>query len=105
MSEGTRRRGRPPKDQTEVKRHALGVRTTKALKEKLEDAAATTGRSVAQEVEYRLEQSFRGDKHIAIPLDLLKLMIETAEARTGQAWTEDFATWVEVQAFARGEAA
>jgi hypothetical protein len=97
VADEIKRRGRPPKNDADVKRHPLGVRTTKALKEKLEAAAASTGRSVAQEVEYRLEESFRGEKHIAIPLDLLKVMIQSAEMRTGQIWTEDFSTWVAVQ--------
>jgi hypothetical protein len=40
------------------KRYPLNMRTTKAIRDKLEHAAATAGRSLAQEVELRLEQSF-----------------------------------------------
>jgi len=97
----SRKRGRPPKPAEEVKRHALGVRTTRALKEKLEAAAATTGRSLAQEVELRLEQSFQGADHIAIPLGLLRNLIEAAEARTGEKWNEDYMTWVAASKAAR----
>jgi hypothetical protein len=97
MTETKRGRGRPPKADEEVKRHALGVRTTRYLKERLEAAAAMTGRSLAQEVEHRLEQSFRSDPHIGLPLDLLRNMIEAAEVRTGQQWTDDYMTWVAVK--------
>ena len=52
------RRGRPPLPAGEGKRHPLGIRTTKQLREQLEQAAKSSGRSLAQEVEYRLEKSF-----------------------------------------------
>jgi hypothetical protein len=40
------------------KRYPLNMRTTKAIRDKLERAAAAAGRSLAQEVELRLERSF-----------------------------------------------
>jgi hypothetical protein len=40
------------------KRHPLNMRTTAETRERLEASAAASGRSLAQEVEYRLEQSF-----------------------------------------------
>ena len=40
------------------KRYPLNMRTTKAMRGKLERAAAAAGRSLAQEVEFRLERSF-----------------------------------------------
>ncbi len=40
------------------KKSPLNMRTTKALRKKLETAAGSSGRSLVQEVEYRLEQSF-----------------------------------------------
>jgi hypothetical protein len=43
---------------SEGKRHPLNMRTTEDIREKLENAAAVSGRSLAQEVEYRLERSF-----------------------------------------------
>jgi hypothetical protein len=46
----------------EVKRHSLGIRTTKKLKDALQRAADLSGRSVAQEIEFRLEQSFEVEK-------------------------------------------
>jgi hypothetical protein len=41
-----------------AKRYPLNMRTTKEIRERLEGAAAKSGRSLAQEVEYRLERSF-----------------------------------------------
>lgn len=43
------------------KRHPLNMRTTWAVRSRLEDAAIASGRSLAQEVEYRLERSFDRD--------------------------------------------
>lgn len=47
------------------KRHPLNMRTTQEMRAKLEAAAAKSGRSLAQEVEYRLDQSFLEDAIIA----------------------------------------
>ena len=40
------------------KKSPLNMRTTQALRKKLENAAGLSGRSLVQEVEFRLEQSF-----------------------------------------------
>jgi hypothetical protein len=40
------------------KRYPLNMRTTKEIRDRLEAAARQAGRSLAQEVEYRLDQSF-----------------------------------------------
>jgi len=40
------------------KRYPLNMRTTKEIREKLERAAAQSGRSLVQEVEHRLQKSF-----------------------------------------------
>jgi hypothetical protein len=53
-----RKRGRRALPAEEVKRHAVGIRTTRKLKGLLQRAADSSGRSVAQEIEFRLEQSF-----------------------------------------------
>ncbi len=45
-----------------VKRHPLNMRTTKELRDKVERAAKLSGRSLVQEVEYRLERSFWEDE-------------------------------------------
>jgi TraY domain len=48
----------PRKKIGEGKRYPLNMRTTKEMREKLERAAAQSGRSLVQEVEFRLERSF-----------------------------------------------
>jgi len=42
----------------EGKRYPLNMRTTRELRDQIEAAAHLSGRSLVQEVEYRLEQSF-----------------------------------------------
>ena len=44
------------------KRHPLALRTTKELRDELERAAAKSGRSLAQEVEFRLEDLLERDR-------------------------------------------
>jgi hypothetical protein len=56
--EKARRRGRPRLPAEQGKRHPIAIRTTKELKERLERASAASGRSLAQEMEFRLERSF-----------------------------------------------
>jgi len=52
----------PGKDSaTGGKRYPLNMRTTKEVRERLEEAAAESGRSLVQEVENRIEISFRYD--------------------------------------------
>ena len=50
--------GRPVKPERELRRHAIGLRTTKTLYDRIHAAAEKAGRTVSQEIEYRLEQSF-----------------------------------------------
>src|SRR4051794_37837761 len=46
------------------KRHPLNMRTTQALRHALEAAANRAGRSLAQEVEVRLEHSLSREEHL-----------------------------------------
>jgi hypothetical protein len=41
-----------------IKRYSLNMRTTHAMRKRIEDAAGQSGRSLLQEVEFRLEKSF-----------------------------------------------
>lgn len=63
-------RGRPRKPDGE-KRQQIGVRLSPSLKAALETAAAANCRSVAQESEWRLEQSFRDASMVATVSRLL----------------------------------
>jgi TraY domain len=51
----------PPKSKRVLpgKRYPLNMRTTKELRDKIEEAAMASGRSLVQEVEFRLERSLR----------------------------------------------
>src|SRR5262245_20703 len=51
----------PPKSKRVLpgKRYPLNMRTTKELRDKIEEAAMASGRSLVQEVEFRLERSFQ----------------------------------------------
>ena len=94
------KRGRPalPDDQ---KRQQIGVRTSPSLKASLEQAAAEKGRSVAQEAEWRLQQSFddeqrAGGEHTASLLRIVAAEIEKIEASTGKRWSKNLTTWAAV---------
>jgi hypothetical protein len=53
-----KRRGRPPLPTERVRRHAIAIRTTKSLVDRLKQAGEASGRSLAREIEHRLERSF-----------------------------------------------
>jgi hypothetical protein len=68
MAKGLRERatrGRPALPSEKAKRHAVGIRTTKQLKGLLQGAADSAGRSLAQEIEFRLEQSLDHERILA----------------------------------------
>jgi hypothetical protein len=50
----------------DIKRYPLNMRTTKSLRTKLDAAAKKSGRSLAQEVERRLERSLDFDSHLVM---------------------------------------
>jgi hypothetical protein len=94
-----RKRGRPAGPPEEVKRHALGIRTTKKLKNLLQRAADSSGRSVAQEIEFRLEQSFSlesllGRQEALLPAVAFELSGKHRAAATGHPaadwWNDQF---------------
>jgi hypothetical protein len=67
------------------KRFPMSFRTTAALRDKIGDAAAVSGRSVAQELEFRLEASFHSDERIGDLQDRIR-ELETS-ARSGRETT------------------
>lgn len=88
--------GRPAKPDAE-KRQQIGVRTSPELKESLEEAAGANGRSVAQEAEYRLQQSFVDDKlfgssNLKTVMLALTFQMWRIENRTGKSIMEDRVT-------------
>lgn len=58
-------RGRPLLGD-EPKRHSVSFRITPALKRRLDEALSESGRSLAQELEHRLERSFRDDDLVEV---------------------------------------
>lgn len=94
-----KKRGGRPSERDEPKRAAIALRTTPAIKEQLSDAADARGRSITQEVEARIEESFAMEALLGGPRTkelLLEIagQIARAEAVTGQLWHEDAATFL-----------
>lgn len=75
------------------KKSPLNMRTTQALRKKLEKAAGLSGRSLVQEVEFRLEQSFAredfGKLHISTLMWRVYDCCVLIEAYTGKNCFED----------------
>ncbi len=83
----------------EGKRVPLNMRTTRETREKLEKSAAGSGRSLAQEVEYRLERSFAQEPQSEIAYRLIRLLgtaMSVVEQQTGKDIT-DYETYVAVE--------
>jgi hypothetical protein len=98
MSKGqtqAKRRGRPPKPIEEAKRWPLKTRTTKEMFERIVFAAKVSGRSVAQEIEHRLEQSFQGWDLPPAPDHPLELMVnDEMGAKARELHAQLVAQWV-----------
>lgn len=101
------KRGRPAIPEAE-RRQQIGVRTSPGLKSDLERAAAENGRSVAQEAELRLVDSFESERRAGgvETAHLLRMMadqIAMIERATGKRWHRDLTTWAAVaEAIAKG---
>jgi hypothetical protein len=70
------------------------MRTTRELREKLEKNAADSGRSLAQEVEHRLEQSFQTDDFLGGPqtgpvVRAIALVISAVQTQHKRSWRKD----------------
>ena len=112
-----KKRGRPPLPQGEGKRHPLNIRTTKEMRDRLEAAATASGRSLAQEVEFRLEASLSNEKKDELThqvlmdniyeqfggrdiyslMELLARAIRLVEYETKKSWLNDTETDDQVQ--------
>jgi hypothetical protein len=100
--------GRKPKPVDEVKRHPIGFRTTKALFDRIHQAAEASQRSIAQEVEARLEHGFAAEDYEiqnwgsldnSALFHLTAAAIHLAERQTGKQWRLDEATRTVVRSF------
>jgi hypothetical protein len=84
--------GRPP-ERGETKRAPISMRTTPTIRAALEEAAAAGGRSLAQEIEQRLERSIdadkaRGDPQTARLLDAIAAEVANNKALLNAEWWE-----------------
>ena len=102
VEEGQKRpRGGQTKPPLERKRNNLTFRARDRLKQDLEAVAAKNARSLSEEIEARLEQSFADDKALGGPemaraLRSFGPYVLAAEAKTGQRWFEDDETYTKV---------
>ena len=89
------KRGRPRLSPDLAKRHPLNMKTTKKLRAMLETAAELSGRTLSNEVEYRLAQSFLpidvifGSDDTQALLRAIAGVVQVVESATGKSWTED----------------
>jgi hypothetical protein len=98
------RPGRPKLPPNQVKRHTIAIRTTEDLVSRLKSASKASGRSLAREIEHRLQQSLVEEDisgRIAAPLseltrtlaevrdDIVRVNRETAAAvrHSAAAWS------------------
>jgi hypothetical protein len=68
--ERKRARGRPPHTDENAKRASFNTRLRSALKLSLEAAASREGRSLSEEIEFRLERSLEEERHLVDALEL-----------------------------------
>ena len=100
--------GGRPSERGESKRAPISMRTTPAIRAALEEAAERGGRSLAQEIEQRLERSVAADEgagSVATAAFLASITadIGAIETATGKGWTVDLYTFGAVR-FAIAEA-
>lgn len=86
----------------EVKGSVLTLRITETMHEELRAAAANNGRSVSQEVERRISNSFLSDPNLggikqAALLSDLAVLMDAASMVAGQAWMNSHASWLLVR--------
>ena len=90
--------GARPRGPFEGKRKTLTTRITEKTRESLEKAAQEADRSLSQEIELRLEQSFLEDGFLGGPENataakLVGPILQDPEVRTGKSWREDKNTY------------
>lgn len=90
-----RRRGRPPLPAGEAKRFPLTIRTTKAQKDELLRASKAAGRSLAEEIDFRLG-AVRARPAAAGNIDQIRAGLDHVLEMIGQLRTDldDIENWV-----------
>lgn len=77
-------RGRPPSG-AKAKRHVIAVRATEDFRAKIDAAAANSGRSMSQEIEFRLERSFEEDRLREVAREVALQVLDEDRARVAKA--------------------
>jgi hypothetical protein len=95
---GKRRSGRPTTTAEPGKKVTLSIRATPDLKGRLDQQAKANDRSLSQEAEVRLEQSFLADAHYGDPKfrSLMRLLTGAAaviEEQRGKSFLADYETF------------
>lgn len=89
--------GGRPTERGESKRAPISMRTTPAIRAALEAAAEKGGRSLAQEIEQRLERSVAQEEAYSPDtfdaLDAIRQMMEATHVRVGASWSDDLTAW------------
>ncbi len=97
-----KRPGRPPRGEYVDKRKTLSTRITSDLRDRLDKSADESGRSLSQEIEFRLEQSFRdqealyrefGDELVYKMMRWFAIAIDAAQQVTDKSWKNDRETF------------
>jgi len=97
-----KRPGRPPRGEYTDKRKTLSTRITSGLRDRLDKSADESGRSLSQEIEFRLDRSFRdedayyrefGDKSLYMTMRWFALTLDEAEQITEKPWKKDKETY------------
>jgi hypothetical protein len=83
------RRGRPPLKSGQAKRAAFNTRLRNSVKERLEESARAAGRSLCEEIEFRLERSYdrtesRGGPEYDALFEMMAAAARVIEARLGK---------------------
>ena len=95
----TAKRGRPRKASSRRKRNNVTIRMRDQIKHRLEGSAKDNGRSLSEEIESRLEQSFLvteeifGGRRTFILMKMLANVFQLAENVSGKRWDDDPATF------------
>lgn len=90
------------REKAEAKKAAIGIRTSEAQKQALQKAADAAGRSLSQEIDYRLTASLMMDEKAGgraanLLGDFAQLAAGIVEARLGKAWNEDAESYFAVR--------
>jgi hypothetical protein len=93
MVESPRRGGRPRKPQGGLKRTPFGTRLGAELRDYLAAQATSNGRSLSEEIEYRLETSRLADDAWGGPRVVALLRVLAAIAAEHRGWLDDHAAF------------